>query len=158
MDKLAIAEIMREPWFVPETTSLKDQLAAFLKRKTHFALVVDEYGALEGLVTLEDILEEIVGEIEDEYDVDDADLKPLPDGAVSVDGVVTIRELNRAMNWDLPDDEAVTVAGLLINQAQTIPKVGQTFAICGHQVRVTGRKGNQITRLEIGPPARRRHD
>jgi Mg2+/Co2+ transporter CorB len=158
MDKLAIAEIMREPWFVPETTSLKDQLAAFLKRKTHFALVVDEYGALEGLVTLEDILEEIVGEIEDEYDRDDADLKPLPDGAVSVDGVVTIRELNRAMNWDLPDDEAVTVAGLLINQAQAIPKVGQTFAICGHQVRVTGRKGNQITRLEIGPPARRRHD
>ncbi|MDB5475932.1 MAG: hypothetical protein JWP49_1443 [Phenylobacterium sp.] len=158
MDKLAIAEIMREPWFVPETTSLKDQLAAFLKRKTHFALVVDDYGALEGLVTLEDILEEIVGEIEDEYDVDDADLKPLPDGAVSVDGVVTIRELNRAMNWDLPDDEAVTVAGLLINEAQTIPKVGQTFAICGHQVRVTGRKGNQITRLEIGPAARRRYD
>jgi Mg2+/Co2+ transporter CorB len=155
MDKLAIAEIMREPWFVPETTNLKDQLAAFLKRRTHFALVVDEYGALQGLITLEDILEEIVGEIEDEYDVDDADLKALPDGWVSVDGVVTIRELNRTMNWDLPDDEAVTVAGLLINEAQTIPKVGQTFAICGHQFRVTGRKRNQITRLEIGPPARR---
>jgi Mg2+/Co2+ transporter CorB len=156
MDKIAIAAIMREPWFVPETTSLKDQLAAFLKRKTHFALVVDEYGALQGLVTLEDILEEIVGEIEDEYDRDDADVKALPDGAVSVDGAVTIRELNRAMNWDLPDDEAVTVAGLLINEAQTIPKVGQTFTICGHPVRVTGRKGNQITRLEIGAPARRR--
>jgi Mg2+/Co2+ transporter CorB len=156
MDKIAIAAIMREPWFVPETTSLKDQLAAFLKRKTHFALVVDEYGALQGLVTLEDILEEIVGEIEDEYDRDDADVNALPDGAVSVDGAVTIRELNRAMNWDLPDDEAVTVAGLLINEAQTIPKVGQTFTICGHPVRVTGRKGNQITRLEIGAPARRR--
>jgi Mg2+/Co2+ transporter CorB len=152
MDKIAIATIMREPWFVPETTSLKDQLAAFLKRKTHFALVVDEYGALEGLLTLEDILEEIVGEIEDEYDRDDSDVKPLPDGAVSVDGAVTIRELNRAMNWDLPDDEAVTVAGLLINEAQTIPKVGQTFTICRHPVRVTGRKGNQITRLEIGAP------
>jgi Mg2+/Co2+ transporter CorB len=156
MDKIAVGEIMREPWFVPETTSLKDQLAAFLKRKTHFALVVDEYGALQGLVTLEDILEEIVGEIEDEYDVDEADVKPGPDGSVSVDGAVTIRELNRALNWDLPDDEAVTVAGLLINEAQTIPKVGQSFAVCGHHFKVTGRKGNQITRLEIAPPAPRR--
>jgi Mg2+/Co2+ transporter CorB len=156
MDKLAIEEIMREPWFVPETTSLKDQLAAFLKRKAHFALVVDEYGALEGLLTLEDILEEIVGEIEDEYDIDDADVRSQPDGSVSVDGLVTIRELNRAMNWDLPDDQAVTVAGLLINEAQTIPKVGQTFSIGGHPFKVTGRKGNQITRLEIAPSARHR--
>jgi Mg2+/Co2+ transporter CorB len=153
IDAIAVGKIMREPWFVPETTSLKDQLAAFLKRKTHFALVVDEYGALEGLVTLEDILEEIVGEIEDEYDLEVTDLKPGPDGAVSVDGAMSIRELNRAMNWDLPDDEAVTVAGLLINEAQTIPEVGQTFAVCGHQFRVAGRRGNQITRLEIGPRA-----
>jgi Mg2+/Co2+ transporter CorB len=156
IDAVEISKIMREPWFVPETTSLKDQLAAFLKRKSHFALVVDEYGALEGLVTLEDILEEIVGEIEDEYDVDDADLRPLADGWVSVDGGVTIRDLNRAMNWDLPDDEAVTVAGLLINEAQTIPTIGQTFAFFRHRFRVTGREGNQITRLEIGPPGARR--
>jgi Mg2+/Co2+ transporter CorB len=148
-----VAAVAREPWFVPETTSLKDQLAAFLKRKTHFALVVDEYGALAGLVTLEDILEEIVGEIEDEYDIDDADVRPGPDGSVSVDGAVTIRDLNRAMNWDLPDDEAVTVAGLLINEAQTIPEVGQSFRVCGHQVQVIERKGNQITRLQISPPA-----
>ena len=153
IERVDIAALARESWFVPETTSLKDQLAAFLKRKTHFALVVDEYGALEGLVTLEDILEEIVGEIEDEYDVDVADLKPGPDGSVSVDGAVTIRELNRAMNWDLPDDEAVTVAGLLINEAQTIPEVGQTFNVFGRQVRVVERKGNQITRLQISPPA-----
>jgi Mg2+/Co2+ transporter CorB len=151
IDAIDVGKIMREPWFVPETTSLKDQLAAFLKRKTHFALVVDEYGALEGLLTLEDILEEIVGEIEDEYDSDAADLKPGPDGVVSVDGAMSIRELNRAMNWELPDDEAVTVAGLLINEAQTIPEVGQTFAVCGHQFRVAGRRGNQITRLEIAP-------
>jgi Mg2+/Co2+ transporter CorB len=154
MEKIDVAAIMREPWFVPETTSLKDQLAAFLKRKTHFALVVDEYGALEGLVTLEDILEEIVGEIEDEHDIDASEVQPGPDGSVSVDGAVTIRELNRALNWDLPDDEAVTVAGLLINEAQTIPQVGQTFTFHGHQFRVLGRKGNQITRLEIGPPRR----
>jgi Mg2+/Co2+ transporter CorB len=155
IDAIEIRKIMREPWFVPETTSLKDQLAAFLKRKTHFALVVDEYGALEGLVTLEDILEEIVGEIEDEYDPEASDLKAGPDGAVSVDGAMSIRDLNRAMNWDLPDDEAVTVAGLLINEAQTIPEVGQTFAVCGHSFRVAGRRGNQITRLEIGPKAKR---
>jgi Mg2+/Co2+ transporter CorB len=151
IDAVDVGKIMREPWFVPETTSLKDQLAAFLKRKTHFALVVDEYGALQGLVTLEDILEEIVGEIEDEYDAEASDLKPGPDGAVSVDGAMSIRELNRAMNWDLPDEDAVTVAGLLINEAQTIPEVGQTFAVCGHQFRVADRRGNQITRLEIAP-------
>ncbi|THD83313.1 MAG: HlyC/CorC family transporter [Phenylobacterium sp.] len=153
IDAIEIAKIKRDAWFVPETTSLKEQLAAFLKRKSHFALVVDEYGALEGLLTLEDILEEIVGEIEDEYDGDDTDVKPVGDGSVSVDGAVTIRELNRAMNWDLPDDEAVTVAGLLINEAQTIPSIGQTFTFFGHLFRVTARKRNQITRLEIGPPA-----
>jgi Mg2+/Co2+ transporter CorB len=151
IDAIEIGKIMREAWFVPETTSLKDQLAAFLKKKTHFALVVDEYGALAGLITLEDILEEIVGEIEDEYDVDVVDLKPGPDGTVAVEGAMSIRELNRAMNWDLPDDEAVTVAGLLINEAQTIPEVGQTFSVCGHRFRVTHRRGNQITGLEIGP-------
>jgi len=155
MDKVVIDEIIREPWFVPETTSLKDQLAAFLKRKNHFALVVDEYGALQGLLTLEDILEEIVGEIEDEYDLDEADVTAGPDGAVSVDGAVTIRELNRAMDWDLPDDEAVTVAGLLIHEAQAIPEVGATFTFHDHRFRVLARKGNQITRLEIAPPARR---
>jgi Mg2+/Co2+ transporter CorB len=155
IDAIDIGKITRQPWFVPETTSLKDQLTAFLKRKTHFALVVDEYGALQGLITLEDILEEIVGEIEDEYDVDASDLMPNPDGSVTVDGAVTIRELNRAMNWDLPDEEAVTVAGLLIHEAQSIPEVGRTFAVCGHTIRVLARKGNQITRLEIGPPGPR---
>jgi Mg2+/Co2+ transporter CorB len=155
MDKIVIDEIIREPWFVPETTSLKDQLAAFLKRKNHFALIVDEYGALQGLLTLEDILEEIVGEIEDEYDIDETDVKAGPDGAVSVDGAVTIRELNRAMDWNLPDDEAVTVAGLLIHEAQAIPEVGATFTFYDHRFRVLARKGNQITRLEIAPPAHR---
>jgi Mg2+/Co2+ transporter CorB len=153
IDKIDIGEIAREPWYVPETTSLKDQLALFLKRKTHFALVVDEYGALEGLVTLEDILEEIVGEIEDEYDVEATDVRPGPDGLVTVDGALTIRELNRAMDWDLPDEEAVTVAGLLIHEAESIPEVGQSFRVCGHEMKVTGRKGNRITRLQISPPA-----
>jgi Mg2+/Co2+ transporter CorB len=152
IDALDIAAILREPWFIPETTSCKDQLAAFLKRQNHFALVVDEYGALQGLVTLEDILEEIVGEIEDEHDEVEAGLHTAPDGSVTVDGSITIRELNRAMDWTLPDDEAVTVAGLLIYEAQKIPEIGQMFTIRNQRFRVAERKGNQITVLQIWPP------
>ncbi|HEY8572104.1 HlyC/CorC family transporter [Phenylobacterium sp.] len=152
IDELKIASFMRQPWFIPETTSLKDQLAAFLKRRTHFAMVVDEYGALQGLVTLEDILEEIVGEIEDEHDVVVPGVRPAPDGGVVVDGSVTIRDLNRSMNWNLPDDEAVTVAGLLIHEAQTIPDVGQVFVFHRHEFRVVEKKANQLTVLQISPP------
>ncbi len=157
IDAVDLDAIIREPWFIPETTSLKDQLAAFLKRHTHFALVVDEYGALQGLVTLEDILEEIVGEIEDEHDVVVPGVRPGPDGWVAVDGAVTIRDLNRAMNWDLPDDSAVTIAGLLIHEARRIPDAGQKFRFHGHQFRVLERKRNQITRLTISPPAPAEH-
>ena len=152
IDALNVPEMLRQPWFIPETTSLKDQLAAFLKRHNHFALVVDEYGALQGLVTLEDILEEIVGEIEDEHDVVTPGVKPQPDGSVSVEGSVTIRELNRAMNWTLPDDEAVTVAGLLIHECQRIPEVGETFFFHRHRFRVAERRGNQITLLSVSAP------
>ena len=155
---LNVATIMRTPWFIPETTSLKEQLAAFLKRQTHFALVVDEYGALQGLVTLEDILEEIVGEIEDEHDVVLPGVRPNPDGSVTVDGPVTIRDLNRAMNWDLPDDEAVTVAGLLIHEARRIPEVAQTFEFHRHRFAVLERKRNQITVLQIWPAPDRLDD
>ncbi|MCR5874699.1 HlyC/CorC family transporter [Phenylobacterium sp. J426] len=152
IDRIDVPSILRAPWFIPETTSLKDQLAAFLKRQNHFALVVDEYGALEGLVTLEDILEEIVGEIEDEHDVVAPGVTPQADGWVSVEGSVTIRDLNRALNWQLPDDEAVTVAGLLINESQRIPEVGETFAFHRHRFRVAERRGNQLTLLTISPP------
>jgi Mg2+/Co2+ transporter CorB len=151
IEALDISAILREPWFIPETTTLKDQLTAFLKRHSHFALVVDEYGALKGLVTLEDILEEIVGEIEDEHDIVPAGVQPGPDGSVTVEGSVTIRDLNRAMNWNLPDDEAVTVAGLLIHEAQQIPEVGQAFIFHNHRFRVAERKANQITVLQIWP-------
>ena len=151
MDDLDVAAILREPWFIPETTSLKDQLAAFLKRQNHFALVVDEYGGLQGLVTLEDILEEIVGAIEDEHDVVAAGVKPVENGGVIVEGSVTIRDLNRAMNWNLPDDEAVTVAGLLIHEAQAIPEVGQTYTFYHHRFRVEARKGARVTSLKVEP-------
>jgi len=158
IDAVKISEIIREPWFIPETTSLKDQLAAFLKRRAHFALVVDEYGALQGLVTLEDILEEIVGEIEDEHDEAMAGLRVAEDGSVLVDGSVTIRDLNRAMNWDLPDEEAVTVAGLLIHEARRIPEAGQTFHFHHHRMSVIERKVNRITRLQIWPRDERDDD
>jgi Mg2+/Co2+ transporter CorB len=151
IEAVEMADIVREPWFVPETTSLKDQLAAFLKRRNHFALVVDEYGALQGLVTLEDILEEIVGEIEDEHDTAPAGVRAAADGSVSVDGSVSIRDLNRALNWDLPDDEAVTVAGLLIHEARRIPDAGQTFSFHRHRFTVLERKANRITKLQIWP-------
>jgi magnesium and cobalt exporter, CNNM family len=157
IEAVDMAAIVRQPWFIPETTSLKDQLAAFLKRRTHFALVVDEYGALQGLVTLEDILEEIVGEIEDEHDTAPAGLTTAEDGSVTVDGSVSIRDLNRAMNWDLPDDEAVTVAGLLIHEARRIPEAGQTFTFHGHRFGVLERKVNRIARLRIWPAAEQGH-
>ncbi|MES2725343.1 MAG: HlyC/CorC family transporter [Pseudomonadota bacterium] len=152
IDKLSIDDILREPWFIPDTTNLKDQLNAFLKRQSHFALVVDEYGALQGLVTLEDILEEIVGEIDDEHDSAIQGVRKQADGSVVVDGSVTIRDLNRAMDWDMPDDDAVTVAGLVIHEAQTIPKIGQTFIFHRHRFQVVKRVRNQITTLRVSAP------
>ncbi len=152
IDALAIEPLMREPWFIPDTTKLKDQLNAFRKRRNHFAIVVDEYGALQGLVTLEDIIEEIVGEIEDEHDMVAEGVRRQPDGSANVDGQVSIRELNRAMDWDLPDEDAVTIAGLVIHEAQTIPDVGQTFIFHGHRFQVLRRARNQITALKVSAP------
>ena len=145
-------QIAMEPYFVPETTPLDEQMRQFLLRSTHFALVVDEYGALQGLITLEDILEEIVGEITDEFDIDeDHPLRRTEAGDVIVDGAMTIRDLNRAMDWSLPDEEAVTIAGLVIHEAQTIPTRGQVFSFHNRRFEVLERKANRITRLKIRP-------
>lgn len=146
-----ISAIRRAPWFVPETTEVLDQLNAFREKREHFALVVDEYGALMGLVTLEDILEEIVGTIEDEHDIQVEGIQPEEDGTWIVDGVVPIRDLNRALDWDLPDDEAVTVAGLVIHEAQTIPERGQVFRFHGVRFEVVDRRRNQLTTLRVCP-------
>jgi len=147
--KIDVRTIARAPWFVPETTSLFEQLNAFRAKREHFAIVVDEYGAVMGLVTLEDILEEIVGEIEDEHDRPMEGVKPQQDGSVVVDGVVTIRDLNRMLDWNLPDDEAVTIAGLVIHEAQTIPEPGQVFAFHDRRFEITKRRRNQLTELRI---------
>jgi Mg2+/Co2+ transporter CorB len=146
---LDVMSVAMKPWFVPDTRSLDDQLKAFLKRRQHFALVVDEYGTLQGLLTLEDILEEIVGEITDEHDIEMAGVSREPDGSFIVPGAMTIRDLNRACEWELPDDEANTVAGLMIHEAQTIPTEGQVFVF--HRVRfeVLERTRHQITKLRL---------
>ncbi|MEM8771676.1 MAG: HlyC/CorC family transporter [Pseudomonadota bacterium] len=149
--QVKIEDIARTPYFAPETTTLQEQLDAFKIKQEHFALVVDEYGAIMGLVTMEDILEEIVGEIEDEYDSPVQGVRPQPDGSLNVDGDVTIRDLNRAVDWNLPDDEAVTVAGLVIHEARTIPDVGQTFSFHGFRFRILRRRRNQVTAVKITP-------
>ncbi|MEO1039806.1 MAG: HlyC/CorC family transporter [Pseudomonadota bacterium] len=147
--KVDIKSIQREPWFIPETTAVQDQLAAFRRKREHFAIVVDEYGALMGVVTLEDILEEIVGEIEDEHDVAVEGLNRQADGSVLVDGIAGIRDVNRALDWELPDEEAVTIAGLVIHEAQTIPDKGQVFSFHGVRFEILERRRNQISQLRL---------
>ncbi len=144
-----VSTIALPPWFVPEMRPVSEQLKAFRRRKTHFALVVDEYGEVEGMVTLEDILEEIVGDISDEHDVVVAGVRAQPDGSVVVDGSVPIRDLNRAMDWHLPDEEATTVAGLVIHEARSIPDRGQSFTFHGFRFRVLRRERNRIAALRI---------
>jgi len=152
-EKLKIDEIMLPPWFTPEATTLEDQLQAFLKRKTHFALVVDEYGEVMGLVTLEDILEEIVGDIRDEHDIAVQGVRVQKDGSVIVDGAVPLRDLNRAMEWELPDEEATTVAGLVIHEAGAIPEAGQQFSFHGFRFEVLRKNRNRVTLLKLTPEA-----
>ena len=150
---LDIVKVAMKPYFIPDTQTLDEQMREFLKRRAHLALVVDEYGTLQGLITLEDILEEIVGEITDEFDVVDAAnaLKQSDDGAYLVDGTMTIRDLNRATDWALPDDEANTLAGLVIHEAQMIPAEGQAFSFHGFRFEVVTRRENRLTRLKIRP-------
>ena len=144
-----IRKILSKPWFVPETTSLKEQLNAFLDKKLHMALVVDEYGSLMGLITLEDILEEIVGQIDDEHDVETEEVISELPNSIDVDGGMSIRDLNRNYGWDIPDTEATTLAGLIIHESQTIPKVGSAYIFYGFKFKILGRARNQITSLRI---------
>jgi Mg2+/Co2+ transporter CorB len=149
--KVDIMAIARPPWFIPETRSLSEQLMAFRRRRTPLAIVVDEYGEFMGIVTLEDILEEIVGDISDEHDVEVPGVRPLPDGAVNVDGAVPIRDLNRAMDWNLPDEAATTIAGLVIHEARSIPEAGQSFTFYGFRFEVLRRDRNRLEALRITP-------
>ncbi len=149
-----IAALVTPPWFVPETTTLEEQLVAFRDQRSHFALVVDEYGVLQGLISLEDILDEIFGDIPDEHAVlARPDVRRRPDGSYLVDGTVPIRDLNRELEWNLPDEEATTIAGLVIHEARTIPEPGQRFKFFGYEFEILRRQRNQITALRVTPPA-----
>lgn len=150
---LDITKVAQKPWFVPDTTTLKEQLAAFLRRKEHFATVVDEYGEVQGLVTLQDILKEIVGDISDEKAVDIKGVRQEADGSLVVDGDVPIRDLNRAFDWSLPDEEATTIAGLVIHESKSIPEERQAFTFYGKRFIVMQRVKNRITKLRIRPVA-----
>ncbi|HEX3938257.1 MAG TPA: HlyC/CorC family transporter [Xanthobacteraceae bacterium] len=154
-EKIEIPGLAKPPWFVPDTTPLYEQLKAFRTRNTPFALVVDEYGELEGLVTLEDIVEEIVGDISDEHDIAVPGVRMLPDGSVNVDGAVPVRDLNRAMDWNIPDDEATTIAGVVIHEARSIPDPGQSFTFHGFRFQVLRKNRNRITALRVAPLARK---
>ena len=150
--ELDLESLAAQPWFIPETTHLLDQMQAFRDRREHFALVVDEYGSLMGVVTLEDILEEIVGDIADEHDISVPGLRPQPNGSYVVDGKFTIRDLNRELEWDLPDEEAATVAGLILHESRRIPEVGQAFRFFGFRFEILRRQRNQITAVRVTPP------
>jgi Mg2+/Co2+ transporter CorB len=154
-DKVDIVALATPPWFVPDTTPLYEQLQAFRHRKTPFALVVDEYGELEGLVTIKDIVEEIVGDITNEHEIAVPGVRVLPDGSVNVDGAVPIRDLNRAMDWNIPDDEATTIAGFVIHEARSIPEPGQSFTFHGFRFHVLRKSRNRITALRVTPLVRR---
>lgn len=151
--RINVENAMMEPWFIPESTTLFDQLQEFRRRREHFAVVVDEYGVLRGVVTLEDILEEIVGQIDDEYDVAVSGIRPQPDGSLLIDGKVTIRDLNRQMDWGLPDDEYSTLAGLLLFESQRIPMVGQTYTFFDFRFEILKKQRNQIALVRVRPLA-----
>ncbi|MFN3743603.1 MAG: HlyC/CorC family transporter [Hyphomicrobiaceae bacterium] len=150
-DRIDIAKLLSPPWFVPDTTSVNEQLSQFLKRKSQLALVVDEYGEVRGLVTLEDILEEIVGQIADEHDVGEVRIRPQSDGSVLVEGTLPIRDLNRETGWSLPEEIATTVAGLVMHEAQTIPEAGQVFTFHGFRFEIVRKTRNRITAVRIRP-------
>jgi Mg2+/Co2+ transporter CorB len=155
IDAIDIAALATPPWFVPDTTTLEEQLEAFREKRNHFALVVDEYGVLMGLVTREDILDEIFGKLPDDHRRDTRpDVRKRPDGSYLVDGTVPVRELNREFDWNLPDEGATTIAGLVIQESGTIPEPGQRFAFFGFKFEVLRRQRNQITALKVIPPVK----
>ncbi|MSO96829.1 MAG: HlyC/CorC family transporter [Rhodospirillaceae bacterium] len=151
-DRVDVAALATPPWFIPNTTKLLDQMNAFRERREHFALVVDEYGALMGIVTLEDIIEEIVGDIRDEHDLPVAGVRPQADGSYLMDGSVTLRDLNREMDWQLPDEKAATLAGLVLHESRAIPEPGQKFLFHGFRFEVLRRQRNQLTLIRVSPP------
>lgn len=151
IDRLDIRLMLLEPWFVPETTTLFDQLQAFRERKEHFAIVVDEYGSFQGIVTLEDILEEIVGEIDDEQDLTASGIRIQADGSYFIDGTVSVRDVNRELDWNLPDESYTTIAGLIIHESKMIPDAGQSFIFYNYRFTIIKRERHQLAIIRVTP-------
>ena len=152
VNALDFVKLSSKPWFIPESTSLLKQLQMFRYRHEHFALVVDEYGTLMGVVTLEDILEEIVGEISDEFDTNELNSIEEKNGSYLVNGETTIRDLNRLLSWSLPINKATTVAGHIINETRSIPEIGQVFSFDNFRFEILEKRNNQIKSIRITPP------
>ena len=149
--KLDLKLIAKNAWFIPETTSVLDQLQEFKKKQRHLAFVVDEYGALMGIVTLEDIIEEIVGDIEDEHDIKIKGAKKSKDGKYTISGNVTIRDINREFGWNLPDKDASTLAGLIFHEIKTIPEPGKIFSFYGFRFEIINVRKNHIELVRVIP-------
>jgi Mg2+/Co2+ transporter CorB len=150
IEKSDILDIMLEPRFIPENNDLLSQLQAFRSKREHFAIVVDEYGSFIGIITLEDIIEEIVGDIADEHDVNSfTGIRKQEDGSYVIDGSVNIRDLNREIGSKFASDIAATLAGLVINSIGIIPEVGQAFLLFGYRFEILRRQRNQITLLNV---------
>jgi Mg2+/Co2+ transporter CorB len=144
-----ILSICHKPWFIPETTDLRSQLIAFRQRKQHMAMVVDEYGAWQGIITLEDIIEQIVGDIDDEHDISEKNIQKTAENVYLIAGNTPLRDINRQLDWNLPDDDASTLAGLLIHDAETIPNVGEHFFAHGFRFTVVEKDDTQVTLLRL---------
>lgn len=156
LKKIKITDLMSKPWFIPDNTSLLTQLQLFRARREHFAIVVDEYGDLQGIVTLEDIIEEIVGDINDEYDsenINTSGIRKINNKSWIIDGQIPLRDLNRQLSWNIDDENAVTLAGYLLDATQSIPQQGQKFIFNGFEYEIIRRKKNQLSQIKVTPPS-----
>lgn len=152
LSKVKLKEIMIKPWFIPENTNLLHQLSLFKSRREHFAIVIDEYGDIDGIVTLEDILEEIVGDINDENDVilsENSQIKQIDENSYLVDGEVSIRDLNRQNGWKISDEHMTTIAGYLLDMTMIIPEEGQQFIFNDFKFEIIKRTKNQLNLIKI---------
>lgn len=151
----SLEEIMQPPWFIPSTSTLFFQLQLFKEKHRHQVFVVDEYGSLLGMVTLEDILEEIVGEIIDEHDVALPGVRLDHHGNYVIYGSVTLRDLHRQYDWVFGEENSggpSTLAGLILHETRSIPEVGTTLSIKGFEMKILRRHHHQITMVRVTPP------
>ena len=146
-----ILEMMTQVEFIPETTPLNTQLLNFQHKKNRIGLVVDEYGDIQGLVTLEDILEEIVGEFTTDFAAISKDIQIEKDGSLIIDGTATIREINRSLNWDLNVEGPKTLNGIILEHLESIPQAGTGLRLAGYPMEILQVKGNMVKSVRIWP-------